>query len=238
MSSSIGEAELQLALQDPGPAEVQSRAAERHTATRFATRQPQTGRSVIPVVVMPGEMKLKSSSEVNAEASTRIKQSKIKFRQQIKLDRLKTLVITQTETGHNQAIADSAPPEEAEALAMDSDEELQRAISFSLEHFSKHTIEMDATEQDNNTNISIAPEATAKHCTSCKGTKQQHGFLLGSQRATSAGLRRGCTKARMQCQKMKTGQARNSAAQRSGVCSEVSHAATRRAMAASKLPDH
>jgi hypothetical protein len=177
MSSSVGEAELQLALQDSGPAEVQARAAERHTATTFATLQPQKGRSVIPVDVLPEEMRLKPSSEVKVEASTRTKQSKIKFKQQIKLDRLKTLAITQTEAGHNRAIADSAPPEEVEMLATDSDEELQRAISYSLVHFSKHTIEMEATEQDNDN--STASEATTKHCTSCKGTKAASEFTPG-----------------------------------------------------------
>ena len=171
MSSSVSEVELQRALQDSGPAEVQARAAKKHTATSLATLQPQTGRSVIPVDVLPEEMRLKPSSEVKAEASTRTKQSKIKFKQQIKLDRLKTLAITQTEAGHIQATADSAPPEEAEVLTTDSDEELQRAIAFNLVHFSKHTIAMDAAEQDNDTDINTAPEIATKHCTSCKGTK-------------------------------------------------------------------
>ena len=62
-------------------------------------------------------------------------------------------------------------------LATDSDEELQRAISYSLVHFSKHTIEMEATEQDNDN--STASEAATKHCTSCKGTKAASEFTPG-----------------------------------------------------------
>ena len=129
-----------------------------------------------PVDVLPAKMRLEPSSEVKAEASTRTMQSKIKFKQQIKIDRLKTMAITQIEADHNQAIADSAPPEEAEVLTMDSDDELQRAVVYSLDHFSKHAIEMDATERGNDTSISTAPEAATKHCMGCKGTKAAAEF--------------------------------------------------------------
>ena len=193
---------------------------------------------MIPVDVLPEEMRLKPSSEVRAEASTRTKQSKIKFKQQIKLDRLKTLAITQTEAGHNQAIADSATPEEAEALTTDSDEELQRAISFSLVHFSKHTIEMDATEQDNNTNISIASEAATKHCTSCKGTKAAAEFPPGLATCNMCRTRKRQRRSKNAEPKVKPGQAESSAAQRSGVRSRISQTSTRRATTASKMPEH
>ena len=219
LSSSVSEAKLQLALQDSGPTEVQARAAERHTTTTFATLQPQIAKPVIPVDALPEEMRLKPSSEIRAEANTRTKQSKIRSKQQNKLDRLKTLAITQTEAGHKQAIADSATPEEAEVLTTDSDEELQRAISFNLVHFSKHTIEMDAAEQDNNTNMGIATEAATKHCMSCKGTKAAAGFPPGLAtciRATCAEQGSDSVEARMQSQKVEPGQAESSAAQRSG----------------------
>ena len=58
-------------------------------------------------------MRLKSSSDIKTEASTRTRQSKIGFNRQIKLDQIKTLAITCTEeTDHNNAMMDSAPPEE------------------------------------------------------------------------------------------------------------------------------
>ena len=140
MSSSVSEAELQLALQDSGPAEVQARAADRQRAPTFAELQPHSGRSVMPVHLLPEEMKLKTSSEVKIEASTRTKQSKIRFKQQINLDRLKTLAITHTEkTNHSN----SAPPEEDEQM---QPSDLQQAITMSLDHFSKHTIEFQDIE--------------------------------------------------------------------------------------------
>ena len=129
MSSSVSEAELQLALQDSGPAEVQARAADRQRAPTFAELQPHSGRSVMPVHLLPEEMKLKTSSEVKIEASTRTKQSKIRFKQQINLDRLKTLAITRTEKANH---SNSAPPEEDEQM---QPSDLQQAITMSLDHF-------------------------------------------------------------------------------------------------------
>lgn len=98
MSSSVGNNELQLALQDPGPTKVLTKASElqlaqqdsgpteapaeaatKRTASTFAELQPQAGRTVMPAHLLPEEMRLKSSSEVKAEASTRVKQCKIKF---------------------------------------------------------------------------------------------------------------------------------------------------------------
>ena len=99
MSSSVSEAELQLALQDSGPAKVQARATGRQKAPTFAGLQPKTGRTVMPAHLLPEEMRLKSSSDIKAEASTRTKQSKIRFNQQIKLERIKTLAITHTDAG-------------------------------------------------------------------------------------------------------------------------------------------
>ena len=168
-SSSVSEAELQLALQDPGPAEVQARAAGRQKAPTFAVLQPKTGRSVMPAHLLPEEMRLKSSSDIKVEASTRTRQSKISFNQQIKLDRIKTLAITCTEgTDHSNAMIDSAPPEEEDAQMQVSD--VQRAITMSLEHFSKHKIEMDPqTETD-------ADATATQHCSTCKKSKATDEF--------------------------------------------------------------
>ena len=85
----------------------------------------------MPVHLLPEEMKLKSSSEIKAEASTRTKQSKIRFNQQIKLDRLKTLAITHTKkTNHSNAMVDSAPPEEETQMQVKS--HLQKMLSFKI----------------------------------------------------------------------------------------------------------
>ena len=90
----------------------------------------------MPVHLLPEEMKLKTSSEVKIEASTRTKQSKIRFKQQINLDRLKTLAITHTEKANH---SNSAPPEE--------DEQMQPAIRvlrtyfLSLHHGAQHVRE-------------------------------------------------------------------------------------------------
>ena len=155
-------------MQDPGPAEVQARAAGRQKAPTFAVLQPKTGRSVMPAHLLPEEMRLKSSSDIKAEASTRTRQSKISFNQQIKLDRIKTLAITCTEgTDHSNAMMDSAPPEEDAQMQVS---DLQRAITMSLEHFSKHEIEMDPqTETD-------ADAAATQHCSTCKKSKATDEF--------------------------------------------------------------
>ena len=107
-------------------------------------------------------MRLKSSSEVKAEASTRTKQSKIKFSQPIKLDRLKTLAITHTKKDyHSSAIVDIAPQEEEKQMQLN---DLQHAIAISLEYFSKHTIDMD-----------LQPE-TGRLYSTCKGVKTSDQF--------------------------------------------------------------
>ena len=62
---------------------------------------------------------------------------------------------------------DSAPPEEDVQMQMS---DLQHAITMSLEHCSKHTIEMDLqTETDTDT-------VTTRYCSTCKGSKAADEF--------------------------------------------------------------
>jgi hypothetical protein len=130
----------------------------------------------MPAHLLPGEMRLKSSSDIKAEASTRTRQSKVSFNQQTKLDRIKTLAITCTEgTDHSNAMMDSAPPEEDAQMQVS---DLQRAITMSLEHFSKNEIEMDPqTETD-------ADAAATPHCSTCKRSKATDEFEANLKTST------------------------------------------------------
>ena len=166
MSSSVSEGELQLALQDPGPAEVLAKAATKQTASTFAELQPQAGRTVMPVDVLPAEMRLKSSSEIHTEAKNRSRQSTIEFTRQL-------------------AITDSAPPEMQEQMQVaEVDDELQQAIKLSLDHFSKHTIEMDTQGEDSGEGTLNTTAAATQYCSTCKRTANLAEFPAGGKTCT------------------------------------------------------
>ena len=99
-------------------------------------------------------MRLKSASEVKAEASTHTKKSEIRSSHQIKLDRLKSLPSRTQERPITAVQLQTVHHQEQMQLS-----DVQHAIAMILEHFSKHTIDMDLQTE------------TGRFCSTCKGVK-------------------------------------------------------------------